>query len=145
MHIVRSIRIGIYCACAMLSVAYAQKAIQTVPAGVTAVCRDGSYSKAVQKRGACSRHQGVQTWYGTEIQQGARAKTGRASPLLQATPTSQEPSIVWVNLTSQFFHCQGSRWYGKTKHGVSMPQTEAIVRNYKPSGGKWCSTAQKFE
>ena len=36
------------------------------PAGATAKCGDGSFSKAKTKRGACSGHGGVATWLGGE-------------------------------------------------------------------------------
>lgn len=35
---------------------------QTVPAGATAQCRDGSYSFSQSRRGTCSHHGGVATW-----------------------------------------------------------------------------------
>ena len=38
---------------------------QAPPAGVTAKCGDGTYSKAKNKQGACSNHKGVAEWYGT--------------------------------------------------------------------------------
>ena len=33
-----------------------------VPAGATALCRDGSYSFSQSRRGTCSYHGGVRTW-----------------------------------------------------------------------------------
>src|SRR5947209_20287581 len=36
---------------------------QTRPANATAECKDGSFSEAKTKRGACSGHGGVKTWY----------------------------------------------------------------------------------
>ena len=35
---------------------------QTKPANATAECKDGSYSTAKSKRGACSGHGGIKTW-----------------------------------------------------------------------------------
>ena len=35
---------------------------QTVPAGATARCRDGTYSFSGSRRGTCSRHRGVAQW-----------------------------------------------------------------------------------
>jgi hypothetical protein len=34
-----------------------------VPAGVTAQCRDGSYSHAIHRSGTCSHHAGVAVWF----------------------------------------------------------------------------------
>ena len=35
----------------------------SVPAGATALCRDGTYSFSQSRRGTCSRHGGVARWY----------------------------------------------------------------------------------
>jgi hypothetical protein len=36
------------------------------------------------------------------------------------------PGLVWVNTSSHVYHKQGSRWYGKTKHGKYLSEQEAI-------------------
>ncbi|AFD27669.1 DUF3761 domain-containing protein [Deinococcus gobiensis] len=36
---------------------------ETRPAGASAQCRDGSYSFSANRRGTCSHHGGVATWY----------------------------------------------------------------------------------
>ncbi len=40
------------------------KAPASAPAGTTGMCKDGSYTSAASKSGACSGHDGVKKWYG---------------------------------------------------------------------------------
>ena len=47
------------------SAAFAQ-APATAPAGTTGMCKDGSFSNAASKAGACSGHKGIKTWYVAE-------------------------------------------------------------------------------
>ncbi len=49
-----------------LGVFVAQPSAQSRPADATAKCKDGTYSTAKTKRGACAGHDGVQTWYADE-------------------------------------------------------------------------------
>ena len=35
----------------------------SIPSGASAKCRDGTYSFSQNRRGTCSRHGGVATWY----------------------------------------------------------------------------------
>ena len=123
------------------------------PAGTTALCNDGSYSSAASKRGACSGHKGVKDWYGA-----AASKTS-AKPTAAASQTSTTPAApastkstantaapasgggagkVWVNTASNVYHCEGSRWYGKTKAGAYMTEAEAKAKGARPDHGKAC-------
>jgi uncharacterized protein DUF3761 len=54
------------CAAAMLALSAPQSIAQTRPANATGQCRDGSYTSAKSKTGACSAHDGVKTWYADE-------------------------------------------------------------------------------
>jgi hypothetical protein len=46
---------------------------------------------------------------------------------------------VWVNAESKVYHCQGDRWYGKTRHGSYMAEAAAKAEGDRPSRGKACS------
>jgi hypothetical protein len=40
-----------------------KKAVTGVPKGATGLCRDGTYTRAKTRSGACSNHAGVQRWF----------------------------------------------------------------------------------
>lgn len=46
---------------------------------------------------------------------------------------------VWVNKSSKVYHCQGNRYYGKTKRGEFMTEGAAKAAGAHASGGKACS------
>lgn len=57
-------------------------------------------------------------------------------------PTRIDPGnpdvMIWVNTPSNLYHCPGTRWYGKTKHGEYMTQADAQKKAYQPAHGKAC-------
>jgi hypothetical protein len=66
---------------------------------------------------------------------GASGTPNTASSSPSPTTTSQpEPSrLVWVNTQAGTYHKQGTRWYGKTKHGKYMLEADALKAGYKPA------------
>ena len=48
------------------ALAFAMPVATQAPSGATAQCKDGTYSTAKSKQGACSRHGGVATWLAGE-------------------------------------------------------------------------------
>jgi hypothetical protein len=66
--------------------------------------------------------------------------TGSALPA-QASVTPAKPQtrpanatgVVWINTDTGVYHKQGTRWYGKTKHGKYMLEADAIKAGYKPA------------
>lgn len=149
----------------------AQSAPAGAPAGATGICKDGSYSTAASKSGACAGHKGVQTWYATaapaapvtagaaaapsgsaatptaapaaapaaKAGSSAAAKAGPAAVAAAKTPApGGGPGLVWVNTTSNVYHCVGTTYYGRTKAGKYMPEADAKAAGARPNGGKAC-------
>lgn len=125
------------------------------PAGTTGLCKDGSYSSAAKKQGACRGHRGVQTWYGsaaaaTGAAAGGPASAAPSAPPVKNAPSARTPAVpqaaapgggagqVWVNTRSKVYHCPGDRYYGKTKAGAYMSEADARAQGNRPDHGKAC-------
>ena len=129
------------------------------PAGSTGLCKDGSYTSTASKRGACGGHKGVKDWYGAAAeaapaktampaQTPAAAATKATAPSdskMAAPSTTTAPAAgggagqVWVNSGSKVYHCQGTKWYGKTKHGEYMTEAAAKAAGNHADHAKACS------
>ena len=152
------------------------------PAGSTGVCKDGTYSNAPSKSGACAGHKGVQQWFSETAKPAKAAKAATPSPSAPASVTAPAPGQpasapvasapvasapaataapkskprsvpalpataapgggpgqVWVNTSTKVYHCPGDRYYGKTKAGKYMSESEAQAAGFKGDAGKTCS------
>ena len=146
---------------AVASAAHAQ-APAGAPAGSTAVCKDGSYYSGETRRGACKGHKGVKDWYGAADKAGAPAAKPEAKAEVAATPVPANaaptkapptkttagsttpapgggPGMVWINSKTKVYHCQGDRWYGKTKSGEYLSEADATAKGARPDHGKACA------
>jgi Protein of unknown function (DUF3761) len=159
-----------------LLIAQAAVAQSPPPTGSTGQCKDGTYSTAPSKSGACRGHQGVKEWYAatpaakpapastSQPASAAAAKISAASkpaPTPAPTPAAMTaapakassaskaaampqaagggPGLVWVNTSSNVYHCYGSDYYGKTKAGSYMSEADAKAKGAHPDHGKACS------
>ncbi len=141
------------------------------PAGATGICKDGTYSTAANKSGACRGHKGIQTWYTASAAPAAAAAkaavaapTAPAAPVVPAAPAPVAaaktaapkagpaaaaasraqapgggPGMVWVNTSSNVYHCPGTTFYGKTKAGSYMSEADAKAKGAHANHGQACS------
>jgi hypothetical protein len=148
-------------ACLFAQMAIAQ-APSGSPAGSTGLCKDGTYYSGSTKQGACRGHQGVKQWWGGASAQSkatpaapatvpAPASSPKPAPIAPAPskPASNAVSStpapgggagkVWLNSSTNVYHCQGSKYYGTTKQGTYMTESEAKAKGAHPDHGKGCS------
>ena len=145
---------------------YAQQA--AAPAGSTGQCKDGTYTSHATKSGACSGHKGVKEWYAAATTAAPAAPAAAAATKTAAAPAATPantmsktaapatggkssspppanaapgggPGLVWVNDSSKVYHCQGDKWYGKTKAGAYMSEADAKAKGYHADHGKACT------
>lgn len=151
--IARSLPAALVAVCFVVGVAYGQ-----APAGSTGSCKDGTFTSASSKRGACSGHGGVKDWY---ADQQATAPKAAPPPPTAATPRSTTTTAapaeqtgtmrataapgggagkVWVNTSSKVYHCPGDQWYGKTEKGSYMTEAAAKAQGDRPAYNKTCGS-----
>jgi len=129
------------------------------PSGSTALCKDGTYYSGASKKGACAGHKGIKDWYGgAEAAASAPAAPAAPAAMAPAAPASKSatpaapaaekktaaapgggPGQVWVNTSTKVYHCPSDRYYGKTKSGEYMSESDAKAKGFKPDHGKACS------
>ncbi|NVO06842.1 MAG: signal protein [Rhodoferax sp.] len=69
------------------------------------------------------------------------AATAPAKPAMTDTKAAAGGGAgkVWVNSSSKTYHCEGSKFYGKTKTGEYMTEAEAKAKGNHAVKGKACA------
>lgn len=139
---------GAFALLAAFSLAPYAKETKSVSSEAQIVCKDGTTSEAKHMRGACSGHGGVD-----KTSASSSASTGERDRSSDATAKSESKHTrvlgaagagkVWVNESTKVYHCAGDRWYGKTKRGEYMSESEAKDKGFHPDHGKACADRAK--
>ncbi len=88
----------------------------------------------------------AQTSTQTGTQTGTQTTTQTATPTTRRKPfqpadqqaPGAAPDKVWVNLASHVYHCPGDRYYGRTKDGKYMTESEAKASGAHGPRGATC-------
>lgn len=141
-------RLIVHTILALGGVGVAVTALAQAPAGSTGECKDGSYSSAPSKRGACASHGGVKDWYENKKAATTESKASSTAPNKPAAKPTEMPTTaaagggagkVWVNTSSKVYHCSTDKWYGKTKKGEYTSEADAKAKGNHADHGKSCS------
>jgi hypothetical protein len=128
------------------------------------LCNDGTYSTSAEKKGACHGHKGVKDWYGESTAAAAAPAASQRAPTPPpstttppttaksatpaaaggtAAPTAPAPGggagKVWANTSTKVYHCPGTKYYGTTKQGEYMSESDAKSKGYHADHGKACA------
>jgi hypothetical protein len=149
-----SIKSVLAVAVALLCLPHGPSAQSPDSAVATARCQDATYSYSASRQGTCSGHGGVSQWLATDAatakcndgplsastsRRGTCSKHGGVARWLTSANAAAADARVWVNTSSGVYHCPGSRYYGGTKQGQYMTETEARATGYRPAYNRSCS------
>lgn len=123
--------------------AFAQKApapaVPDAAATVKAVCKDGTPFEGTTLRGACRGHGGVDKAASAGTPAVAATPAKPAAPATTAPAPGGGAGQVWANEATKVYHCQGDRYYGKTKKGEYLSEADAKAKGFHAANGKACS------
>jgi len=104
-----------------------------------AKCKDGS-APVGQSTHGCRGHGGMMTNAASATM--ASGKPSAAAVASKAAPAQMAPGggagKVWVNTSSKVYHCEGDKYYGKTKKGEYMAEADAKTKGFHAEHGKAC-------
>jgi hypothetical protein len=144
--------IAVLAAALMVPGVYAQQA-PAAAGSVTVQCKDGTSQTVATTKGACRGHKGINKSASGSAAAPAAESAPAAAPAAASKPmAASKPAPaampaagggagqVWVNTGSKTksYHCEGSKWYGKTKAGKYMSAADAQAAGYHAAKNEKC-------
>jgi len=75
----------------------------------------------------------------TPAKTAAPKKSSKADTAQTAAAPGGGAGKVWVNTSSKVYHCEGDKYYGKTKKGEYMAEADAKAKGFHGEHGKSCA------
>lgn len=66
------------------------------------------------------------------------AKAAKTPASARAAAAGGGPGMVWLNTSSNVYHCYGTKYYGTTKAGTYLSEADAKAKGAHADGGKPC-------
>ena len=111
----------------------------TPASAAMSMCNDGT-APVGKTTHSCRGHGGMMSNATMSAGAASAAGTSTKAATAQATPMSGGGAgKVWVNTSSKVYHCEGDKYYGKTKKGEYMAEADAKTKGFHGDHGKTCN------
>ena len=127
---VLALTVGLFCAASGFAQTAAPAAQATAPVSTSAA----PAAPAAKASAAHSRKKAAK-----EAKEANAAAPAMAAPAPAMAAAGGGAGKVWVNSKSKTYHCEGTKFYGKTKTGEYMTEADAKAKGNHADHGKACT------
>lgn len=121
--------VGMFCAASGFAQSAASTAVSNATAAATAAASTAANNAVTKAKDSATA--------------AVAAKVAPAPATAAAAPAAPAAAggagKVWVNKGSKTYHCEGSKFYGKTKAGEYMTEADAKAKGFRGIKGKACA------